>query len=323
MADLGTIDLEAVYNGDKDAIGDAVRYFQQALHGSVQLIGGSIVAPGEVNVGGDINASGNITAHATLGETGNNEPSRVEIGAVDAGSVNTAAGATAGIRLGGTGAQTDVWLLSLDIEGASPDDRTALLVVNETDSRVGPSWMYDGDDGLFIFGPRHTRTTEQHLGSSNSATTRWDQLHIDVGGTFQGGRSIASGVWTTYTPTLAGSGAAVGNGTITGRYTQIDNTVHFRIALIFGSTTTLGTGPTFTLPVTSLAYGNAVTALGSCLFYDSGSGAWYVGTARYDSTTTVVAVSNTGAATGTVANTVPFTWATDDQLGIEGTYQIS
>ena len=56
--------------------------------------------------------------------------------------------------------------------------------------------------------------------------------------------------WTTYTPTIRGTGWALGNGTLIGRYRLIDaKTVAVTIVFQVGSTTTVGSGLlTFDLP---------------------------------------------------------------------------
>ncbi len=67
-------------------------------------------------------------------------------------------------------------------------------------------------------------------------------------------------VSTSYTPTWTSSGTApsLGNGTLTGAYTQIGKLVEARIAITFGSTTTYGTGNFyFSLPVTAKAISSA------------------------------------------------------------------
>lgn len=52
-----------------------------------------------------------------------------------------------------------------------------------------------------------------------------------------------AGAWTTYTPTIGGTGWAIGNGTVTGRYRLIDvKTLALKIEMSLGSTTTVGTG---------------------------------------------------------------------------------
>lgn len=59
--------------------------------------------------------------------------------------------------------------------------------------------------------------------------------------------------WTAYTPTFTSSGTApsLGNGTVSGRYMKVGRTVHVFIALVWGSTTTPGSGNlSLGLPVT-------------------------------------------------------------------------
>ena len=53
-----------------------------------------------------------------------------------------------------------------------------------------------------------------------------------------------SGAWTSYTPawTGAGSNPSLGDGTIQAAYKRIGSTVHFRIWVTCGSTTTYGSG---------------------------------------------------------------------------------
>jgi len=58
-----------------------------------------------------------------------------------------------------------------------------------------------------------------------------------------------------YTPVFAasGGGAAIGDGTITGRWSREGRKIQFQIDMVFGSTTAVGTGYfTFTLPKTDL-----------------------------------------------------------------------
>lgn len=63
----------------------------------------------------------------------------------------------------------------------------------------------------------------------------------------------AFGAWGSYTPTWGATSApAIGNGSITGAYAQIQKTVHFRLGVTFGTTTTFGSGNyTLTIPTTA------------------------------------------------------------------------
>lgn len=53
-----------------------------------------------------------------------------------------------------------------------------------------------------------------------------------------------SGAWKSYTPAWEAvtTNPTLGNGTLTGRYIQLGQTVHFRINLVIGSTSELGLG---------------------------------------------------------------------------------
>lgn len=68
--------------------------------------------------------------------------------------------------------------------------------------------------------------------------------------------STIEGAWTAYNPnwTCSGLAPAVGNGTLSGRYRKVGRTVDLDVFLLFGSTTTGGTGNwSFTLPFATSA----------------------------------------------------------------------
>src|SRR4051812_17325123 len=64
---------------------------------------------------------------------------------------------------------------------------------------------------------------------------------------------VLSGARTSYTPTT--TGITLGNGTVTGRYRQVDKEVEFICQFTFGSTSAVTASPTFTLPATALTTG--------------------------------------------------------------------
>lgn len=135
------------------------------------------------------------------------------------------------------------------------------------------------------------------------------------------------GAWTAYTPTWTAvtTNPVLGNGTITGAYTQIGKTVHFRMNLTAGSTTTFGTGAwRFGLPVASvvLPSGHALNING--YFEDLGVSPYGVTVARWVSTTTFDVLYHNAALNGQVievSNTTPFTWANGDLVRLMGTYE--
>lgn len=141
--------------------------------------------------------------------------------------------------------------------------------------------------------------------------------------TFLRGDGAWAGAWASYTPawTSSGTAPALGNGTLTGRYIQVGKVVVVNIYLLFGSTTTPGTGVWFfSLPVTA---DNAVVAHGSAILGDSGVSS-YMGVARQETTTTFSIPVYAGAAGGSVSNAsvgVPFTWGVADFLQATLPYQ--
>lgn len=124
----------------------------------------------------------------------------------------------------------------------------------------------------------------------------------------------AVGAWQDYTPTLIGGGE-LGNGTLTGRYTQIGKTVHFRLLLNFGSSTTQTGVLVVSLPVVAAA----LRRPGMSSILTKSGGDIYFG---YAFATATDAVSVYGAnATGVVSGTYPFSFGIDDLVQVAGTYE--
>jgi hypothetical protein len=127
--------------------------------------------------------------------------------------------------------------------------------------------------------------------------------------------------WSAYTPTISGTGWALGNGTIAGYFRKSGRTVKFRILVTFGSTSSYGTGGlTFSLPANSTG---AAEHCGSHSALDSGSSARYHGTTLINTSTCTpyFTPSAAGGADRTATSSVPFTWATSDTLTISGEYE--
>jgi len=122
---------------------------------------------------------------------------------------------------------------------------------------------------------------------------------------------------TAYTPTIGGTGWVLGNGTLTGSYTQVGKAVWFRIVFTFGSTSVAGSGSlSFTTPVT-LAGTNHVM---SQTTLDASPAGRYNGVA-VTTTTSVLPYYTPSAAGGadrTAVAGVPITWANGDTVTISG-----
>lgn len=129
--------------------------------------------------------------------------------------------------------------------------------------------------------------------------------------------------WASYSPawTSTGTAPALGNGTLTGAYRQTGSTVHFRLLLTTGGTSTYGTGTyRFSLPV-----GGKIGSLLNAQVVDTSAGARYTGNAIVLTTSTTGAnmVINVHTSTSTVGATVPFTFASGDVLALAGTYELA
>ena len=130
------------------------------------------------------------------------------------------------------------------------------------------------------------------------------------------GKGIGLGVWKTWTPTYAN--ISVGNGTVVARYVQIGDKFRAQYMLTFGSTTTMGTAHTISLPVTAdTSFTASRLNLGPAILFEDGTAVNH-GFVKQNSSTTVTVVVFNAASTylqGTaITATVPFTWGTSDIL---------
>lgn len=129
------------------------------------------------------------------------------------------------------------------------------------------------------------------------------------------------GSWTSFTPTWTTTGTApsLGNGTLVGRYKQLDaSTYLIRIHFIAGSTTTFGTGAwSFALPVTASASGEQIMA---AHILDSGTDNKLAVAFINASATKISQIVPEGGTA--VDNGSPMTWANGDRLNIEGFLEV-
>lgn len=129
------------------------------------------------------------------------------------------------------------------------------------------------------------------------------------------------GAGTSYTPTISGTGWALGNGTISGAYTQVGKLVTFRIFVTFGTTSTYGSGGlTFSLPVSSTGTASHCAAHSAL---DASASARYHGVTLINTATCTpyFTPAAAGGSDRTAISTVPFTWTTSDTVTISGTYE--
>lgn len=127
--------------------------------------------------------------------------------------------------------------------------------------------------------------------------------------------------WANYTPVWSWTGGAVslGNGTLTGRWCRIGKLVHFKIYWTAGSTTTFGTGTggwEFTLPIATVT-----TFIGVVRFVDVTPFAGRLGVCWNGGAGVTPFALTTGFVTASVNAISPHTWAVNDSIVIEGTYE--
>jgi hypothetical protein len=129
------------------------------------------------------------------------------------------------------------------------------------------------------------------------------------------------GAWTSFTPNL--TNMTLGNGTATGIYQRVGNTVFVYFHFVLGSTSTVSSSPFITLPVGST---NMIRFSGSCTYLDSGvqlSG----GTIELAGSNCFFQVYVTSGTYRNPANnlsaTVPMTWTTNDAMTAYFWYEVA
>jgi len=135
------------------------------------------------------------------------------------------------------------------------------------------------------------------------------------------------GATTTYTPswTSTATNPTIGNGSIVGAYSQINKMVYFRITINFGSTTTFGSGTSYSLTVPVAAAGSGRFMFPGFL-YIVGGGAYSFTCQLSGGGTTLVPYYISNGTTSQVGNwspTVPVapTAATGNSFTVHGWYE--
>jgi hypothetical protein len=131
-----------------------------------------------------------------------------------------------------------------------------------------------------------------------------------------------TGGWTTFTPTW--SNLTVGNASVnTGAYCQIGKTVFVKVHLVLGSTSTVGSTPYLSHPVTGAGIGAGLN--GTAQFLDAGI-AYYLSMIDVNSTQAILVLIATSAAYASQAginSTTPFTWGTNDEIKLSYYYEVA
>ena len=135
-----------------------------------------------------------------------------------------------------------------------------------------------------------------------------------------------NGAWKPWTPTVAAGGGgvanALGNGTVSGTYTQVGKTVHWHVRIVFGSTTVVGDSVfEFTMPVSGKS--NALQSIGAAELIDATGSIYPASVYAYLNSMLIYShqVSGTAIYVFPLRGAVPFPWAAGDAIVANGTYE--
>lgn len=127
----------------------------------------------------------------------------------------------------------------------------------------------------------------------------------------------------TYTPvwTSSGTAPAIGNGTITGLFSVTNDEVHVVINVVFGSTSTYGTGFwSFSLPFTAAAYTQMLPGYVTDTSVPTFLASMWVVSAGATIAGGGLLTNGIMTASDLMGTGKPYTWATGDAVYIAGTY---
>ncbi len=133
--------------------------------------------------------------------------------------------------------------------------------------------------------------------------------------------------WQSYTPTL--TNLTIGNGTLNAKYMRQGKKCTVRFVFTFGTTSSMGTDPTLSLPFTAvaLAAGANIMQEGVCALFDSSGSTYFYGYFAATSTTTRIIrtanVAGTYPSAAQITSAVPMTWANLDQIAGQFTYDVA
>jgi hypothetical protein len=151
-------------------------------------------------------------------------------------------------------------------------------------------------------------------------------LQVNSGATAPEWATPASATWTSFTPAF--TNLTVGNATLVGKYINVNKTVLFYVQVTFGSTTSMGTAATLTLPVSAASATASQGGVYQITFQDHGVGT-FVGTlqALNNSATTLrfggIDTGSTYATYVQTTSTVPLGWGLNDGIYISGIYEVA
>lgn len=130
-------------------------------------------------------------------------------------------------------------------------------------------------------------------------------------------RLDAIGVWTSYTPAWSGT---LGNGSISGSYTQVGKLVNWEATLIWGSTTShAAAAQTLSLPV-AIGAANALRPVGYASAATTGPSFVAGGLVMFTAGTVTCQIARMDT-DAFFTNLLPMSWANGSQLIAGGSYR--
>src|SRR5262245_36782051 len=125
-------------------------------------------------------------------------------------------------------------------------------------------------------------TTPVTFSSGATLTAAQMNSHVGANGNTQYLYDLFHTAWTSFTPTLGGTSASLGTGSLVCHYAQAGKLVTARYILVGGSTTNLSSdGLTLTLPVNARDPGDYRVPIGTAVIFDA-LVATYLGTPIID-----------------------------------------
>jgi len=203
---------------------------------------------------------------------------------------------------------------------AAPTGFPSIISAVGSDTNIGINLIPKGTGVVYANGVAMTTASNTQTLTNKTLTSPTINTPTVITLTLDGVN--ISGVWSAWSPTL--TNITVGNGTLVTRYMQIGKTIHFKVVLTWGSTTSFAGIPQFTFPVTPESTSVITnTTIGAGLAYDSSAGAsGYFGLETLLTSATQFSGLTTSIGGASRVNaTIPFTWATGDILSLEGTYE--
>lgn len=195
---------------------------------------------------------------------------------------------------------------------------TGLSIMSVT---TGSGWTPNGGLGVVVTHNFNSGRVNQMFHDNDSPEHSWRRIY--TAGAWSGWKKVAyyaddTDVWLTYNPVWTSSTPpAIGNGTKVGWYKQVGKTVHFKILMVFGTTTTYGTGAwTIGLPVTPHA--NMEGFVCAALGIQGANRSAAIGSYALSNAGLILYTSGTSTLFQSGA---PLTWASTGEIRISGTYE--